>query len=218
MKISRFLSAIAAGAVFSLLGGCITPKTNPNPPAYKPHNPANVRVKVSLSKQQVYVMEGDRALLVAATCGGSANKGRTPTGNFTIFNKNAQRRSNTYGFYVNGSTICEAKAGHGSGRYVGHPMPYWVEFSSGYGFHQGDVWPVPHTFGCLRLHKNVAPKFFALVHEGTPVNIAHSQPEDLTVGLNVPRPVDYEAPEPPASFVISDRVFTAPTGPLLIEQ
>ena len=217
MKISRSLALVSALAL-ALLGGCAIAPTNPNPVAYKPHNPANVRVKVSLSKQQVYVLEGERPLLVAATCVGTPAKGRTPCGSFSVLQKNAHRRSNTYGFYLCGGTYHAAEAGHGSGTYIGHPMPYWVEFAPGYGFHQGDVWPVPHSYGCLRLHKNVAPKFFALVHEGTPVSIAQSQPEDLTIGRNVPRPVDYDDPEPPASVLCTDAAFSAPVGPLLIEQ
>ncbi|MDD5351026.1 MAG: L,D-transpeptidase, partial [Chthoniobacteraceae bacterium] len=190
----------------------------PNPPAYKPHNPAAVRVKVSLSKQQVYVMEGDRPLLIAATCVGMQGKGVTPTGVYTVFHKEAHKRSNTYGFYLSGGAYRAAKAGSGSGTYVGHPMAYWVEFKSGYGFHQGDVYPIPHSYGCLRLHKNVAPKFFALVHEGTPVSIAQSQPEDLTIGRNVPRLVDYNDPEPDPSILCSGAAFAPAPANLLIEQ
>jgi len=219
MKISQLTFAGAAALVLTLLGGCAIPGSNPNPVAYKPHNQANVRVKVSLSKQQVYVMEGNRPLLVAATCVGAANKGRTPAGAYTVLSKQANRRSNTYGFYRSGGTYRAAEVGHGSGTYIGHPMPYWVEFKSGYGFHQGDVWPIPHSYGCLRLHKNVAAKFFALVREGTPVSIAQTQPEDLTIGHDVPRPVDYDDPEPDPSILCNDRLaFPPPPSPLLIEQ
>lgn len=218
MKISHFLSAAAAALVLSLLGGCVAPTAcEPNPVAYKPHNPANVRVKVSLAKQQVYVLEGDRPLLVAATCIGVPGKA-TPCGNFTAFNKIAHKRSGSYGFYVSGSRVVAAEAGHGSGSYVGYPMPYWVEFAPSYGFHQGYVWPVPRTHGCLRLHKNVAAKFFALVHEGTPISIARTQPEDQTIGLNVPRPRDFNDPDPDPAFMVSSQAFEQPAGPLLTEQ
>jgi len=220
MKMTRFLFASASALLLTFLGGCQTPlaTNNPNPPAYKPHNPNNVRVKVSLSKQQVYVLEGDRPLLIAATCVGKPGEMSTPCGNFTVFSKIAHKRSGSYGFYANGGQIREAKAGEGSGTYIGYPMAYWVEFKTGYGFHEGFVWPMPRTHGCLRLHKNVAPKFFALVHEGTPVSIAAIQPEDFTIGRNVPRPADFNEPDRPASILCSDAAFTAPSGPLLIEQ
>jgi hypothetical protein len=51
-----------------LLGGCaeLTPRAVYDRPAYKPKDPSKVVVKVSLSKQMVYVMEGNRPLLVTA--------------------------------------------------------------------------------------------------------------------------------------------------------
>ena len=217
----RFVSALAlaltAGAL-SLLTGCadtgtggIGGNSSYNPVAYKPHNPSAVRVKVSLQKQQVYVMEGSKPLLVAACNIGIPSK-PTPKGNFTIYNKIQKKRSGSYGFYKNGDTVTPAEAGKGHGQYIGYPMAFWCEFSPSYGFHQGYVWPIPRSHGCIRLHKNVAPKFFALVKIGTPLNIAETQPEDATVGANVQRPSDYNDPDPPASYTASDRVFESPPG------
>ncbi len=209
--------AATAGAL-SFLTGCAdmngtasTGGGNYNPVAYKPHNPSAVRVKVSISKQMVYVMEGNKPLLVAATNVGIPSK-PTPRGNFVITEKIQRKRSGTYGFYKNGDTVVPAENGKGHGQYIGYPMAFWCGFSPGYGFHQGYVWPIPRTHGCLRMHKNVAPKFFALVHVGTPVNIAETQPEDATLGANAGRPRDYNDPDPPAAYTASDRVFDSPPG------
>ncbi len=205
-----------------MLTGCQTLRTaTPGAPyevvAHRPTNPSAVRVKVSLAKQQVYVMEGDRALLAAATCVGTPEK-PTPRGNFRVYLKNANKRSYSYGFWVRGNEIVAGKSGASPGgggwRYVGYPMQYWVEFSPAYGFHQGYVWPMARTHGCLRFHKTVAPKFFALVQTGTPVNIAYTQPEDETIGRSLPRPGDFQDPDPPASFMISSAAFAPPPGPL----
>lgn len=185
-------------------------------PATRPQNPNNVRVKVSLKNRAVYVLEGDRPLLVTATAIGLPGKS-TPTGNFRVFNKNAEKRSGSYGFWANGSDIRPGTSGSrtvAGGSYIGFPMAYWVEFASGYGFHEGSVWPIPRTHGCLRLHKNVAPKFFALTKIGTPVNIAYTQPEDETIGRNLKRPSDYNDPDPPASYMTSSRVFSRSSGNL----
>jgi hypothetical protein len=184
--------------------------------AYRPHNPDNVRVKVSLQNRAVYVLEGDRPLLVTATAIGTPSN-PTPKGNFRIFNKIEKKRSNSYGFSVESGGIRPAKRAEATGRYVGFPMAYWAEFHPAYGFHEGSVWPTPRTHGCLRLHKNVAPKFYALVKIGTPVNIAETQPEDATLGRNLRRPTDYADPDPPASVLISDAIFTPPSGPLLVD-
>src|SRR6266536_3694130 len=72
--------------------------------AYKPHNPSAVRVKVSLSQENVYVMEGDRSLMAAYISVGMPNK-PTPKGNFIIYSKQEHKRSGSYGFSVQGDRI-----------------------------------------------------------------------------------------------------------------
>jgi lipoprotein-anchoring transpeptidase ErfK/SrfK len=164
-------------------------------------------------------MEGNRPLLVTPTTIGKPGA-VTPTGNFHVTGKIRDKRSNTYGFWANSGDVRPGTSSHAPGagyRYVGYPMAYWVEFAPAYGFHQGAVWPIAHSHGCLRLHPNAAPKFFALVHTGTPVNIAQTQPEDATIGRNVARPQDYKDPDPPASYMISSRVFAPPSGPLFVD-
>jgi len=183
--------------------------------AKRPNNPSNVRVKVSLSKQNIYVMEGDRVLMAVATTVGTPDH-PTPKGNFTIYRKEENKRSNTYGFRVNGDRIVPAKSSDNiSGRYVGYPMGYWAEFKPAYGFHQGYVHLRPRSHGCLRLKGEAAPKFFALVRSGTKVNIADSQPEDATLGSRIQRIDDSKTPDPPNAVAISSAAFTKPSGPLL---
>jgi lipoprotein-anchoring transpeptidase ErfK/SrfK len=173
-----------------------------------------VRVKVSLSKQNVYVMEGDRCLMAAAVSVGLPEK-PTPRGSFTIYSKQEHKRSGSYGFSVQGDRIVPSTSGTASGHYVGYPMGYWCEFAPGYGFHQGYVHPVPRTHGCIRLKGEAAPKFYALVHNGTPVNIATAQPEDDTIGGKVQRVDDSRTPDPPPKLMISEAAFQTPSGPLL---
>lgn len=209
------LAPLLLGGISCATGPRVTASRDYNPPAYRPTNPNNVRVKVSLSKQMTYVMEGDRPLLVTACSVGTPDK-PTPMGNFRAYNKIPKKRSGSYGFGVQGDTITPSTAGKAKGRYVGFPMAYWVEFKPAYGFHQGYVWPMPRTHGCIRLHKNAAPKFFALVNSGTPINIAPSQPEDATIGANHVRPTDYNDPDPPASITISDAAFPAYDKPLFV--
>lgn len=223
--IDRLAGVISSGNVLNLsLGlvalsfvGCaaVGPVAEFDSPAWRPQNSRDVSVKVSLENRMVYVMEGNRPLLVTPTCIGTpANP--TPRGNFTAYKKIEKKRSYTYGFHVVPSRIVPGKssATPSGARYVGYPMPYWVEFKAGYGFHAGSVWPMPRSHGCLRLHPNVAPKFFALVGEGTPVNISLRQPEDATLGRNIARPQDFADPDPPAAFTISSATFPPPPFPL----
>ncbi len=208
MKYFQLIPSLVALAFLSACAG-VSKVSTYDVPVSSPTNPDNVRVKVSLQRQNVYVMEGDRPLLVAATNVGTPNK-PTPRGNFRVNRKEAHKRSYSYGFWSRGNEVRPGTSGKppGSGyRYVGYPMAYWVEFYPAYGFHSGYVWPVPRTHGCLRLHKSVAPKFFNLVKVGTPINIAYTQPEDATLGAKVRRPTDYNDPDPPAHFMISPEVF-----------
>lgn len=183
--------------------------------AKRPKDPSKVRVKVSLSKQNVYVMEGDRPLMAVATTVGIPDK-PTPKGNFKIYSKIEHKRSGSYGFRVQGDRVIPAEASKNiPGRYVGYPMGYWCEFAPAYGFHQGYVHLRPRSHGCLRLKGEAAVKFYALVRIGTPVNIAESQPEDATIGPKVQRVDDSRTPDPPGRVVITDAAFIKPTGPLL---
>jgi lipoprotein-anchoring transpeptidase ErfK/SrfK len=182
--------------------------------AHRPHNPSAVRVKVSLSQQNIYVMEGDRVLMAVATTVGIPAK-PTPRGNFTIYSKQEHKRSGSYGFRVQGDRIVPAEAGANiPGRYVGYPMGYWCEFAPAYGFHQGYVHLRPRSHGCVRLKGEAAAKFWALVKIGTPVNIAETQPEDATLGPKIQRIDDSKTPDPPNSVAISEAAFQKPTGPL----
>lgn len=171
-------------------------------------NLSDVRVRVSLQNRAVYVYENEEPRFVAAIAIGT-QKDPTPTGNFKAFNKLPRKRSNTYGFFVQGDQVVPGKrTSMPSGyRYVGYPMPWWVEFKSGYGFHAGAVWPQPRTHGCLRLHRSVAKDFFNMVDGGTPIHIAHSLPEDTSLGKNVPRPTDFDHPDSPRSVLITDAPF-----------
>ena len=216
----RLALTLLATAASAWLTGCAnTPIGHGtyNVVAYQPHNPDNVRVKVSLQNRAVYVLEGDRPLLVTATAIGKPDH-PTPTGSFRIFNKIPNKRSGSYGYSVSGGSVTPCESGQATGHYIGFPMAWWCEFAPGYGLHEGSVWPTPRTHGCLRLHKNVAPKFYALVKSGTPVSIAQTQPEDATLGRNMARPGDYNDPDPAASFMISEGVFRQPAGPLLVPQ
>ncbi|QQL44659.1 L,D-transpeptidase [Sulfuriroseicoccus oceanibius] len=156
--------------------------------AYRPTNPQNVVVKISIRNQALYVVEGDKALLVTAAAIGKPET-PTPLGNHRILGKEKYRRRR-------------------SNPGAGYPMGYWCSFySPAYGIHAGWVHPVPRSAGCVRLHQNVAPKFFELVRVGTPVIVRNSFPEDRTIGRNLKRPQDYDDPEYPPHILNTNAIF-----------
>jgi L,D-transpeptidase catalytic domain len=216
MKFIRSISILAllAGAVFitgcanTPSGGAYTVK------AFKPHNPNDVVVKVSLSTQNIYVKEGNRLLMAVQGTVGEA-KNPTPTGNFHIEEKIKDKRSGTFGFTRSGGP---ADAHKGQDVAVGYPMAFWCGFSPGYGFHQGFVWDIPRTHGCIRLHKEAVARLYALVKIGTPVSIQRTQPEDAEYGHFVRKLDQRNDPDPSPSRLMSQSYFTDPPGPLLIDD
>jgi hypothetical protein len=196
-----FLAALGiSSAVF--LTSCGTTRTagaggNYHVVAHRPHDPSKVEVKLSLATQNLYVMEGDRLLM--AVQGNVGKPGAaTPTGDFHIYNKDKTRRRQ-------------------SEPDRGYPMAYWCEFAPAYGFHEGFVHPVPHTHGCVRLHREAAARLFALTRIGTPVHIRQSLPEDSKYGSQVRRLDQSRDPDPPRTLMLSSAWFKNPPGPLLVD-
>lgn len=192
---------------------------NYNRPAILPTNRSNVRVKVSLTNQMAYVMEGQKPLLIMPVTVGRSSA-PTPRGNFRIRSKEHKYRANTHGYAIKGNVVrgVYLKNKPAGWRFKGTPMPYWCEFKTAYGFHTGWMKPFPASAGCLRMHKNVAPKFFRLVSEGTPVSIASTQAEDATIGRNIPRPPD-STPfpgNPDGMMALTDDFFTQHQTPTYV--
>jgi len=112
-RLLLLLSVASAG----FLTSCETARTASTGGPYRvtakrPQNPANVKVKVSLSKQNIYVMEGERVLMAVATTVGT-RENPTPKGTFRVYKKIENKRSNTYGFRVQGDRIIPAKSSAG---------------------------------------------------------------------------------------------------------
>lgn len=163
-----------------------------NSVAYKPKNKANTRIKVSTSKQILYVTEGDQVLLATPVTVGTSST-PTPSGNFTVRRQVHEYRAQTHGWAYNSKTgeykRCQRSNCPKGSKFIATPMPYWTEFkSASYGIHAGYVYPYPKSHGCVRVHHNVMPKLFQMVRPGTPINIAYSQPEDNTAGKSVVHP------------------------------
>jgi hypothetical protein len=204
MRIVSKLNLLLLAIALVLFNGCATGPLasrgsgNYHVTAYRAHDPSKVRVKLSTSTQNLYVMEGDRLLM--AVQGNVGKPGaETPTGHYTIYNKEKHRR-------------------RASEPDRGYPMAYWCEFKPAYGFHEGFVWPMPHTHGCVRLHREAAARLFALVQIGTPVDIERSLPEDQKYGKMVQRLDQSRDPDPPRAQMMSESWFKDPPGPLLVDQ
>ena len=193
----HLLKTILACTGIAFLASCASTGGSYSVKALAPHNPSAVKVKVSTSTQNIYVTEGSRMLMAVQGCVGAS--GATGSGHYSIMEKNKTKRR-----------VSQPDAGY--------PMAYWCAWKSAYGFHEGFVHPHPRTHGCIRMHREAAARFFALVKIGTPVDIASTQPEDATYGKSVRKLDQSRDPDPPRSYMLSAAWFKDPAGPLLLQQ
>jgi lipoprotein-anchoring transpeptidase ErfK/SrfK len=141
-------------------------------------NPGNARVIVSLSKQRVYLMAGNSVYIDSPISSGK-RAGTTPTGRFTIMEKDLNHRSSIYGDFVDGSgrivrsgVSTKVDSAPSGTRYVGAPMRYFCRLTrNGVGMHIGILPGYPASHGCIRLPAEIAPLIYEKVKVGTTVTI-----------------------------------------------
>lgn len=119
-----------------------------------------VAVIVSIPEQRVFVYRNGVRIAVS-TCSTGKPGHSTPTGIFTVLQKDKHHRSSTYN---------------------NAPMPNMNRLTwSGIALHAGNLPGYPASHGCVRLPMDFSEKLFGITHIGTPVIIAgsHSDPWEL---------------------------------------
>jgi lipoprotein-anchoring transpeptidase ErfK/SrfK len=135
-------------------------------------------VVVSLKEQRAYLLRNGRVTASSRISSGREGH-RTPTGRFRVIGKKERHRSSLYGDYVDARTGRVVRANvdtrkHRRPRgtkYVGAPMPYYVQFLPSYGLHAGYLPGVPASHGCIRMPHWKARQFYRAVKIGTPVTV-----------------------------------------------
>jgi lipoprotein-anchoring transpeptidase ErfK/SrfK len=132
-------------------------------------------IVIKLHEQQAYLYRG-RHLTAASRISSGREGHRTPVGSFSVIRKDEDHRSSIYGAYVDESGRVvrpnvdvrkDPKPPHS--KFVGASMPFFVEFSPGYGLHQGYLPGVPASHGCIRMPYWKARQFYDAAHVGTSV-------------------------------------------------
>lgn len=133
---------------------------------------------VDLGDQEAHLFRGGKR--VASSRISSGREGhRTPTGQFRVIRKHEDHRSSLYGDYVDADTgrvvranvdVRKHRRPRGA-RYLGAPMPFYVEFKPSYGLHAGYLPGVPASHGCIRMPYWRARQFYNAVRIGTPVTV-----------------------------------------------
>jgi lipoprotein-anchoring transpeptidase ErfK/SrfK len=140
--------------------------------------PDAVRVVVSLTKQRAYLMLGDQIVIDSPISSGKRGHG-TPSGHFSVLEKDPDHRSSIYGDFVDGSgrvvragisaKIDSAPSGT---HYVGAPMRWFMRLTGeGVGMHVGILPGYPASHGCIRMPPDGAKLFYDNVKVGTPVDV-----------------------------------------------
>jgi lipoprotein-anchoring transpeptidase ErfK/SrfK len=133
-------------------------------------------VKISLSEQRAYFYKN--GLLVGISQLSTGREGlKTPTGTFSIIQKDKDHVSSKYGDFVDASgnvvqpnVSVEDKKPPGS-HFKGASMPYFMRIVGGTGMHAGYLPGYPASHGCIRMPEFMAESFFKSVSLGTPVTI-----------------------------------------------
>jgi len=140
--------------------------------------PGNSRVVISLSRQRVYLMTGDQIYIDSPVSTGK-RAGMTPTGSFSVTEKDLNHRSSIYGNFIDRSgrvvrsgISTKVDSAPSGTRYEGAPMKYFCRLTnSGVGMHIGILPGYPASHGCIRLPAEIAPLIYAKVRIGTRVVI-----------------------------------------------
>ena len=128
-------------------------------------------IVVSLADQRLYAYH-DQQLVAWSNVSSGRPGHETPTGSFTVSEKDVDHHSNVYN---------------------NAPMPYFMRLTDeGVGLHAGQLPGYPASHGCVRLPMGMARELYQHVESGTPVEIistsvnspvVQSQPAATSVNL-----------------------------------
>jgi lipoprotein-anchoring transpeptidase ErfK/SrfK len=121
-----------------------------------------VSILISIPDQRAYVFRGETLVAASTVSTGKAGND-TPTGSFTILQKNAR---------------------HFSNRYDNAPMPYMQRLTwDGVALHAGTNPGFPASHGCIRLPTAFAKKLFEITQLGATVEVTD---EAYVSGMDAP--------------------------------
>ena len=140
----------------------------------KEATPDNVHVVVSLPKQRAFLMIGDQIVIDSPISSGKRGHS-SPTGHFSVLEKDPNHRSNIYGDFVDGSgrivragVSAKIDAAPSGTHYVGASMKWFMRLTAeGVGMHIGILPGYPASHGCIRMPSDGAKLFYDHVKVGT---------------------------------------------------
>ena len=142
---------------------------------------AQTAVEIDLREQRASLIKNGRVVMTTPIASGRYGH-LTPTGSFTILDKEVNHYSSMYGKIVDryGRTVvADADADMrvpAGGKFIPAPMRYFMRFDGANGMHAGYLPGYPASHGCVRLPEQNAVAFFNSVEVGTPVTVFGTTP------------------------------------------
>lgn len=136
-------------------------------------------IVINLGKQEAFFYKDGQLVGVSPISSGREGY-QTPSGRFSIIQKNADHVSSLYGDYVDASgNVVVSNVGVEEDprppgtMFRGAPMPYFMRIHGGVGMHAGYLPGVPDSHGCIRMPREMARVFFENAPSGTPVRVTY---------------------------------------------
>ena len=181
---ARYLTDAYATLYLGADGSVVTKQT----PAAKPQEEGFWRggdmsgapsIVIDLGRQKAFFYKSGQIAGMSPISSGREGY-RTPTGRFSIIQKERDHLSTLYGDYVDSSGnvvvrnvgVMEDPRPPGTS-FRGAPMPYFMRIHGGVGMHAGYLPGVPDSHGCIRMPRRMAEIFYANAPSGTPVSVTH---------------------------------------------
>ncbi len=171
------------------------------------------RIDIDVDEQKAVFYDGSQEVGWTRVASGLRSF-PTPTGQFTVREKVADKRSNIYGkIYNSKGQVVRKNAELGvhpippGGRFEGAEMPYFLRLTNdGIGLHGGSI-PRPGrpaSHGCIRLPRALAPVLYSHVGVGTTVSIVGSGPSYETyLAQQARKAAKRRPPAAPAETVVA---------------
>ena len=138
----------------------------------------DVRIIVSLPKQRAYLLTGEQIIVDSPISSGKHGHS-SPSGSFTVLEKDPNHHSTLYGDFVDSSGrivragvsmhIDSAPSGT---HFQGAAMKWFMRLTGeGVGMHVGILPGYPASHGCIRMPSDGAKLFYDHIKVGTPVEV-----------------------------------------------
>ncbi len=135
------------------------------------------RIHLDLTAQAAYFYRGEQ--LVGRSLISSGKEGKeTPLGNFKVYYKDADHKSNLYGWIldadgnaINKNADVRKDKPPPGGKFDPSKMTWYLQFAPSIGMHAGHLPGYPASHGCVRMPEWMAEHFFHATPVGTPVKV-----------------------------------------------